>query len=183
MSRCHCPRLVGMVGMDGSVWWSSALLCVWAGGCVCCLACFWIGTSYGDCCCPGHPSGQSWSVGSTHERRREALSPSHCPQGSSELSHTPEAIGINPHPLIPLLAPQVLPTSFNKGGVPPRLPRLPTCDGAWDWDQPLFSTLCSTPTSAQSCLGNQPANDASCGADGGPDAILPSSGLSMQIDV
>lgn len=97
--------------------------------------------------------------------------------------HPREPQGPTPLHLHPSPAPCVLPTSSGKGQDPPKLPRLPTRDGARGWDQPPFSPLCLTPTSAQSRLGNQPANDARCGADGGPDAILPSSGLSMQMDV
>lgn len=62
-------------------------------------------------------------------------------------------------------------------------PAPPTCDGAWGWEQPPFSPLRSAPTSARCRLGNQPANDVSCGADGGPDSALPGSGLGMQMDV
>jgi len=94
--------------------------------------------------------------------------------------HPTEPQGPTPLHLPPATAPRVLPTSSSTERDPPRLP---TSDGAWGWDQPPFSPLRSTPTSAQRRLGNQPANDARCGADGGPDAILPSSGLSMQMDV
>lgn len=104
--------------------------------------------------------------------------------GSSEHSITPGSCSDRPPSTsTPPQPPACCPPAHARGRIPPKLPRLPTRDDAWGWDQPPFSPLCSTPTSAQSRLGNQPANDARCGADGGPDAILPSSGLSMQMDV
>lgn len=56
-------------------------------------------------------------------------------------------------------------------------PAPPTCDVHGDGSS-LPSAL-----SARCRLGNQPANDASCGADGGPDAPLPGRGFGMQMEV
>lgn len=112
------------------------------------------------------------------------MSPSHRQGGSLEHSSIPGTHRNQPPPPpTPLPAPCVLPTSSGKGQDPPKLPSPPTRDGAWGWEQPPFSPLCSTPTSARCRLGNQPANDVSCRADGGPDAPLPGSGLGMQMDV